>query len=77
MSGYQMSIRLSDQAVQALDNPRGRFRDCQGTDTGLEEALSSEVSALLESLGLPLDGIRVHCWLDPDECVATAPDVVL
>jgi hypothetical protein len=75
MVGFQMSIRLSDESAWALEKPGSRFRDCH-PDKSAEEGLSSEVKALLESLGVPSDGVRVHCWVDGTECEVTAPDFV-
>jgi hypothetical protein len=74
MRAYEMLVCLSDEAVQELDRPGSRFRDYHsGT---VAEGLSSEVAALLQSLGVPSEGIRVESCLRLARSEATAPEAV-
>jgi hypothetical protein len=71
MIGFYVSIRLSDRAAQAL----GVRLDQSGQPVAVapvEEELSTEIQALLESKGLPKEGVRTNCWLDDSECEAMA-----
>jgi hypothetical protein len=68
MVGYQIALRLDDEALAELDRPDGRFRGVHG-NASMPDALTSEFTALLESLNVPSDGIRMLCWLDGDRGV--------